>query len=82
MRCSAWLNGVPLGEAADQHEHPYGYTAIAYALPPKLLAPSGQANSLAVRVDNSGSNSRWFSGSGLFRPVRLLTLPPLQALLR
>lgn len=72
MRCRVWLNGQLLGAASDDFEHPYGYTEFAYTLPPSLLAPPGQHNTLAVRVNNSGSNSRWYSGSGLFRPVRLL----------
>ena len=77
MRCRVWINGRLLGEDSDDHEHPYGYTAFAYDLPTTLLAPAGSSNSLVVRVDNSGSNSRWYSGSGLFRPVRLLTHRPL-----
>lgn len=71
MRCAVWLNGVSLGE------HPYGYTPYAYALPTTLLAAPGHPNTLAVRVNNSGSNSRWYSGSGLFRPVTWLTHAPL-----
>ena len=42
-----------------------------------LLAPAGGKNILAVRVNNTGSNSRWYSGSGLFRPVSLLTAPAI-----
>ena len=77
MRCRVWLNGEILGAASDGFEHPYGYTQFAYSLPSRLLAPAGQSNTLAVRVNNSGSNSRWYSGSGLFRPVRLLMHQPL-----
>ena len=58
MLCSIWLNGGLVSE------HPYGYTQFTISLPPSLLRPVGQHNTLAVRVDNNGSNSRWYSGSG------------------
>nr|WSY49105.1 DUF4982 domain-containing protein [Streptomyces sp. NBC_00886] len=59
QNADVWLNGVHLGF------HPYGYTGFAYDLTPRL-SPTG-ANVLAVRVDNSGRNSRWYSGSGIYR---------------
>ena len=59
QNADVWLNGVHLGF------HPYGYTGFAYGLTPHL-APTGP-NVLAVRVDNSGRNSRWYSGSGIYR---------------
>ena len=62
MNCDVWLNGVHLGN------HPYGYTEFAYNLMPHLK--DGQ-NTVAVRVNNSGRNSRWYSGSGIFRKVWL-----------
>jgi beta-galactosidase len=54
-----WLNGTHLGF------HPYGYTSFAYDLTPHLNRTG--RNVLAVRVDNSGRNSRWYSGSGIYR---------------
>ena len=54
-----WLNGQHLGF------HPNGYTSFAYDLTP-YLNQSGD-NVLAVRVDNSGKTSRWYSGSGIYR---------------
>jgi beta-galactosidase len=65
MNSDVWLNGKLLGD------HPYGYTAFAYDLTPHLLR-SGE-NVLAVRVRNEGRNSRWYSGSGIYRHVRLNT---------
>ena len=62
MNCDVWLNGVHLGN------HPYGYTEFAFDLTPHLRA--GQ-NTIAVRVNNAGRNSRWYSGSGIFRKVWL-----------
>lgn len=63
MNCDVWLNGVHLGN------HPYGYTEFAFDLSPFLK--SGE-NTLVVRVDNTGRNSRWYSGSGIFRKVWLM----------
>jgi beta-galactosidase len=54
-----WLNGIPLGF------HPNGYSTFAYDLTPHLH--SGKDNVLAVRVDNRGKTSRWYSGSGIYR---------------
>ncbi len=62
MNCDVWLNGVKLGS------HPYGYTQFAFDLTPHLN--DGQ-NVVAVKVNNSGRNSRWYSGSGIFRKVWL-----------
>ena len=59
-----WLNGNHLGY------HPNGYTSFAYKLTP-FLNPAGQQNVLTVRVKNVGKTSRWYSGSGIYRHVRL-----------
>jgi beta-galactosidase len=66
MNSDVWLNGHHLGN------HPYGYTPFNYDLTPYLNAP-GQQNILAVRVKNEGRNSRWYSGSGIYRHVWLTT---------
>ncbi|GAB3959950.1 glycoside hydrolase family 2 TIM barrel-domain containing protein [Spirosoma harenae] len=65
-----WLNGHHLGY------HPYGYTPFYYDLTP-YLSPSGQANVLAVRVKNFGQNSRWYTGSGIYRHVWLTVADPI-----
>jgi beta-galactosidase len=62
-----WLNGRHLGN------HPNGYTPFAYELTPDLAA-SGD-NVIAVRVRNLGENSRWYSGSGIYRHVWLDVSP-------
>ena len=62
MNCDVWLNGTRLGN------HPYGYTEFAFDLTPHLQ--DGQ-NTISVRVNNTGRNSRWYSGSGIFRKVWL-----------
>jgi beta-galactosidase len=66
---TVYLNGHKLGT------HPYGYTSFQFDLTPGLdfTAP----NVLAVRVDNSEQpNSRWYSGSGIYRHVRLVVTDP------
>ena len=64
MNSDVWLNGHNLGY------HPHGYTPFNYDLTP-YLKPVGQENVLAVRVRNEGKNSRWYSGSGIYRHVWL-----------
>ena len=70
MNADVWINGHHLGN------HPYGYTAFAYNLTPHLN-PAGQENILAVQVKNEGKNSRWYSGSGIYRNVTLIKTNPI-----
>jgi beta-galactosidase len=64
MNADVWLNGQHLAS------HPYGYTSFFVDLTPALKI--GESNMLAVRVDNSKQkNSRWYSGSGIYRHVWL-----------
>ncbi len=70
MNADFWLNGNHLGN------HPYGYTAFAFDLT-KYLNPTGQENVLAVQIKNEGKNSRWYSGSGIYREVTLLKTNPV-----
>ena len=66
---TVYLNGHKLGM------HPYGYTSFTFDLTPELNY-SG-ANVLAVRVDNSAQpDSRWYSGSGIYRHVRVVVTNP------
>lgn len=61
-----WINGNYLGK------RPYGYSAFQYDLTPYLKF--GSSNTIAVRVDNSlQPNSRWYTGSGIYRNVWLIT---------
>lgn len=60
-----FVNGHSLGT------RPYGYSSFMYNLSPYL--EFGKENILSVRVDNSQQkNSRWYSGSGIYRHVWLL----------
>ncbi len=70
MNSELWLNGHRLGE------HPHGYTSFEFDLTP-YLNPPGQENVLAVCVRNEGRNSRWYSGSGIYRHVWLTERDPV-----
>src|SRR2546423_2841030 len=62
-----WINGHYLGK------RPYGYSSFSYELTP-YLHHGAERNVIAVRVDNSKQpNSRWYSGSGIYRHTRLVT---------
>jgi beta-galactosidase len=69
MNSDVWINEHHLGN------HPYGYTAFYYDITP-YLKQSGE-NILAVRVRNEGKNSRWYSGSGIYRHVWLTVTNPV-----
>jgi beta-galactosidase len=56
--------------------HPYGYTEFKVDLTPYIRL--GEKNKLRIVVNNNAMpNSRWYSGSGLYRHVRLLTAEKL-----
>lgn len=62
-----WINGHYLGK------RPYGYSSFEYELTPYLNF-GARKNLIAVKVDNSQQpNSRWYSGSGIYRNVWLTT---------
>ena len=66
-----WINGQYLGK------RPYGYSSFRYELT-RHLRHGRKRNVIAVRVDNSQQpNSRWYSGSGIYRHVRLVTTDPV-----
>ena len=64
MNSDVWINGRYLGK------YPYGYSGFSYDITPYLKSKD---NVIAVRVDNSMQpNSRWYTGSGIYRHVRLV----------
>ncbi len=67
-RCSkVWVNGHYLGY------RPNGYISFRYDMTPYLHFGS-VPNVIAVKVDNSQQkNSRWYSGSGIYRNTWLIT---------
>lgn len=63
------LNGIRLGG------RPYGYVPFLIRLDQDILF--GKENVLTVEADNSKlPNSRWYTGSGIYRPVNLLVGNP------
>jgi beta-galactosidase len=70
MNSDVWINGQHLGN------HPNGYTPFYYDLTPYLLKV-GKQNVIAVQVKNEGINSRWYSGSGIYRHVSLTMVNPV-----
>ena len=69
MNSDVWINGFHLGK------RPYGYTSFAYDITAHVVPG---VNVVAVRVDNSlQPNSRWYTGSGIYRHVWLTLTSPL-----
>ena len=66
-----WINSKYLGK------RPYGYSSFRYELTPYLNF-GDKPNVIAVKVDNSQQpNSRWYSGSGIYRNVWLTITNPV-----
>lgn len=69
-RSEVYVNGVLLGK------RPNGYISFMYDATPVLK--SGEENEITVRVDHSRSaDSRWYTGSGIYRNVWLVTANPI-----
>ena len=71
MNAAVYLNGRKLGS------HPYGYTSFSFDLTDDLITDGITENVLAVKVENTMPNSRWYSGSGIERNVYLTATDPL-----
>ncbi len=69
MNSTVWINGHQLGN------RPFGYSTFQYDMTPYLTEGK---NVIAMKVDNSlQPNSRWHSGSGIYRHVWLTTISPI-----
>ena len=65
-----WINGFHLGH------RPFGYVSFSYELTGHLVF--GGDNVLAVRADTSlQPASRWYSGAGIYRHVRVVVTDPV-----
>jgi beta-galactosidase len=64
MNNTVKINGHTLGN------RPSGYISFEYDMTP-FLKFNGEENLLTVRVENRQPNSRWYSGSGIYRNVWL-----------
>ena len=66
MEAEVWLNGQKVDD------HPYGYTSFFCDIT-SYCNPVGQENTLAVKVNSIGKNSRWYAGAGIYRHVKMVT---------
>lgn len=67
MNATVYINGHQVGT------HPYGYSPFSFDLTPYLNY--GGDNLIAVKVDHKTPSSRWYSGSGIYRDVKLTITP-------
>src|SRR5690606_22032360 len=65
-----WINGHHLGF------RPNGYVPFFYELTPYLHF-GNKPNEITVKCRNSGQNSRWYAGSGIYRYVHLSVVNPV-----
>ncbi|HTY01424.1 MAG TPA: glycoside hydrolase family 2 TIM barrel-domain containing protein, partial [Bacteroidota bacterium] len=70
MNSDVWLNGTHLGN------RPYGYSSFEYELTPYLKF-GVRPNVIAVRARVQQPCSRWYSGAGIYRHVRLAMMDPV-----
>jgi beta-galactosidase len=67
-----WINGASLGK------RPFGYVSFGCELTGHLNFGAGRTNVLAVRADTSEQPaSRWYSGAGIYRHIRLVVTGPI-----
>ena len=71
MNAAVYLNGEKLGT------HPYGYTPFSFVLPQDKLKFGSEENVITVKVDHKQPSSRWYSGSGIYRDVKLTVADPV-----
>ncbi|MGW7518156.1 glycoside hydrolase family 2 TIM barrel-domain containing protein [Streptomyces sp. NPDC054796] len=71
MDAHVHFNGEEIGA------HPYGYTGFALDLTDLAHTDGKTPNTLAVKVRNQVPSSRWYSGSGIYRDVRLVVTDPV-----
>ncbi|MES2923317.1 MAG: beta-galactosidase GalB [Verrucomicrobiota bacterium] len=66
---AVWLNGKLVGG------WPFGYSSWRVDLTPYVKP--GEANQLAIRLDNPPNSSRWYPGGGIYRNVWLTKTQPI-----
>ena len=54
----------------------YGYSTFEFDISNKIRF--GEPNLIAVKVMNEGENSRWYSGSGIYRHVWMDLVDPVR----
>ena len=66
-----YANGQLLGN------HPYAYTGFSYDLTGVVHTDGVTPNVIAVQATNQIPSSRWYSGSGIYRNVRIVVTSPV-----
>jgi len=67
-----WVNGHLLGK------RPYGYVSFSYEVTEHVTFGAGNPNLLAVKTDTTRQPaSRWYTGQGIYRHVRLVIVNPV-----
>lgn len=67
MHTYVYVNGSYVGE------NHYGYNSFAFDITDKLTCDGSTENIIAVKVVHNTPSSRWYSGSGIYRDVTLIT---------
>lgn len=67
---TVWLNGRKI------YFNHYGYQSFRFDATEFCNKP-GEPNTLTVKVENQGVNTRWYAGSGIYRHVWLIKTPKL-----
>ena len=73
MDATIWVNGTLMGT------HPYGYSPFSIDITDQLKF--GAENVIAVKVNHQTPSSRWYSGSGIYRDVKLTVTDPVHVAL-
>jgi beta-galactosidase len=68
-QAEVWVNGH------KAYYNVYGYSSFRFDIT-NYCNPAGQENVVAVKVLNEGKNSRWYSGSGIYRHVWMVHTSP------
>lgn len=66
MDSTVWVNGQKVGS------HPYGYTSFSFDITDYVVF--GSENVITVKVNHQTPSSRWYSGSGIYRSVKLTVM--------
>lgn len=68
---TVYINGTKIGE------NKYGYTPFSFDITDYITCDSSTENLIAVEAVNTIPTSRWYSGSGIYRDVKLIVTDPV-----
>jgi Beta-galactosidase/beta-glucuronidase len=67
-----YVNGKKIGN------YPNGYTGFAYDITDSVNYGDNNPNVITVKVQNMAPSGRWYTGSGIIRPVTLMVTDPMR----